>query len=179
MSLSYLQGFHVNDKVLASWSDCRFYPAKVISVNKDGGYQLPDVYWVCRCIVLNRNEYSVAYGLMYYKLMTEKLICIFGLLKLVRFKQDKIMLQVLIIKQPPLIPKRKFCWYIEHAFQFVLLYSPQHPTLSSSMMASSRKWREYTLSHLLNRYMSVIYLFLVFFVQSVFWGWSSAWGIFF
>ncbi|XP_069569777.1 PHD finger protein 20 isoform X6 [Brachyistius frenatus] len=28
-------GFHVNDKVLASWSDCRFYPAKVISVNKD------------------------------------------------------------------------------------------------------------------------------------------------
>uniref|UniRef100_A0A3P9LEL2 PHD finger protein 20, a n=1 Tax=Oryzias latipes TaxID=8090 RepID=A0A3P9LEL2_ORYLA len=31
-------GFQVNDKVLASWSDCRFYPAKVISVNKDGGY---------------------------------------------------------------------------------------------------------------------------------------------
>lgn len=39
MSLSVLQGFHLNDKVLASWSDCRFYPAKVISVNKDGGYQ--------------------------------------------------------------------------------------------------------------------------------------------
>ncbi|XP_031134991.1 PHD finger protein 20 isoform X3 [Sander lucioperca] len=32
------QGFHVNDKVLASWSDCRFYPAKVISVNKDASY---------------------------------------------------------------------------------------------------------------------------------------------
>ncbi|XP_060925609.1 PHD finger protein 20 isoform X1 [Limanda limanda] len=31
-------GFHVNDKVLASWSDCRFYPAKVISVNKDASY---------------------------------------------------------------------------------------------------------------------------------------------
>lgn len=31
-----LQGFHVNDKVLASWSDCRFYPAKVLAVNKDG-----------------------------------------------------------------------------------------------------------------------------------------------
>ncbi|XP_029287479.1 PHD finger protein 20 isoform X2 [Cottoperca gobio] len=31
-------GFHVNDKVLASWSDCRFYPAKVISVNKDVSY---------------------------------------------------------------------------------------------------------------------------------------------
>ncbi len=30
-----LQGFHVNDKVLASWSDCRFYPAKVMAVNKD------------------------------------------------------------------------------------------------------------------------------------------------
>lgn len=30
--------FHVNDKVLASWSDCRFYPAKVISVNKDASY---------------------------------------------------------------------------------------------------------------------------------------------
>uniref|UniRef100_A0A8C9TX21 PHD finger protein 20, b n=1 Tax=Scleropages formosus TaxID=113540 RepID=A0A8C9TX21_SCLFO len=24
-------------KVLASWSDCRFYPAKVLAVNKDGG----------------------------------------------------------------------------------------------------------------------------------------------
>ncbi|XP_049588742.1 PHD finger protein 20 isoform X3 [Syngnathus scovelli] len=31
-------GFQVNDKVLASWSDCRFYPAKVISVNKDVSY---------------------------------------------------------------------------------------------------------------------------------------------
>uniref|UniRef100_A0A3B3E386 Tudor domain-containing protein n=1 Tax=Oryzias melastigma TaxID=30732 RepID=A0A3B3E386_ORYME len=31
-------GFQVNDKVLASWSDCRFYPAKVISVNKDATY---------------------------------------------------------------------------------------------------------------------------------------------
>lgn len=88
------------------------------------------------------------------------------------------MEQVLIIKQPLLMPKRKWCCYVEHAFQVVLLYLPQHPTLWSSMMASSRKWREYTLSHLLNRYMSVIYLFLVFFVQSVFWGWSSAWGIF-
>jgi len=26
----------VNDKVLASWSDCRFYPAKVLAANKDG-----------------------------------------------------------------------------------------------------------------------------------------------
>ncbi|XP_050979130.1 PHD finger protein 20 isoform X2 [Labeo rohita] len=33
-----IQGFHVNDKVLASWSDCRFYPAKVLAVNKDGSY---------------------------------------------------------------------------------------------------------------------------------------------
>ncbi|CAN9512497.1 unnamed protein product [Ophioblennius macclurei] len=31
-------GFRVNDKVLASWSDCRFYPAKVLSVNKDASY---------------------------------------------------------------------------------------------------------------------------------------------
>ncbi|XP_020638085.3 PHD finger protein 20 isoform X1 [Pogona vitticeps] len=31
-------GFHVNDQVLACWSDCRFYPAKVTSVNKDGTY---------------------------------------------------------------------------------------------------------------------------------------------
>ncbi|KPP79590.1 PHD finger protein 20-like, partial [Scleropages formosus] len=30
--------FHVNEKVLASWSDCRFYPAKVLSVNKDASY---------------------------------------------------------------------------------------------------------------------------------------------
>ncbi|KAF3855874.1 hypothetical protein F7725_016597 [Dissostichus mawsoni] len=37
-SPSSLQGFHVNDKVLASWSDCRFYPAKVLSVNKDASY---------------------------------------------------------------------------------------------------------------------------------------------
>ncbi|KAL4655302.1 PHD finger protein 20-like [Arapaima gigas] len=31
-------GFRVNEKVLASWSDCRFYPAKVLSVNKDASY---------------------------------------------------------------------------------------------------------------------------------------------
>ncbi|NXX95763.1 PHF20 protein, partial [Centropus bengalensis] len=31
-------GFHVNDQVLACWSDCRFYPARVTSVNKDGTY---------------------------------------------------------------------------------------------------------------------------------------------
>ncbi|XP_008318752.1 PHD finger protein 20 isoform X2 [Cynoglossus semilaevis] len=35
---SCVPGFHVNEKVLASWSDCRFYPAKVISVNKDASY---------------------------------------------------------------------------------------------------------------------------------------------
>ncbi|XP_031680821.1 PHD finger protein 20 isoform X11 [Oncorhynchus kisutch] len=33
-----IPGFHVNDKVLASWSDCRFYPAKVLVVNKDASY---------------------------------------------------------------------------------------------------------------------------------------------
>ncbi|XP_066481420.1 PHD finger protein 20 isoform X1 [Tiliqua scincoides] len=31
-------GFHINEQVLACWSDCRFYPAKVTSVNKDGTY---------------------------------------------------------------------------------------------------------------------------------------------
>ncbi|XP_075625059.1 PHD finger protein 20 isoform X5 [Balearica regulorum gibbericeps] len=31
-------GFHINDQVLACWSDCRFYPAKVTAVNKDGTY---------------------------------------------------------------------------------------------------------------------------------------------
>uniref|UniRef100_A0A8C5RQS7 PHD finger protein 20 n=1 Tax=Laticauda laticaudata TaxID=8630 RepID=A0A8C5RQS7_LATLA len=30
--------FHINDQVFACWSDCRFYPAKVTSVNKDGTY---------------------------------------------------------------------------------------------------------------------------------------------
>uniref|UniRef100_A0AAY4DTT4 C2H2-type domain-containing protein n=1 Tax=Denticeps clupeoides TaxID=299321 RepID=A0AAY4DTT4_9TELE len=30
--------FQVNDKVLASWSDCRYYPAKILTVNKDGSY---------------------------------------------------------------------------------------------------------------------------------------------
>ncbi|XP_053552595.1 PHD finger protein 20 [Bombina bombina] len=30
--------FRVNEQVLACWSDCRFYPAKIISVNKDGTY---------------------------------------------------------------------------------------------------------------------------------------------
>ncbi|KAM4691348.1 PHD finger protein 20 [Rhinophrynus dorsalis] len=30
--------FRVNEQVLACWSDCRFYPAKVTSVNKDGTY---------------------------------------------------------------------------------------------------------------------------------------------
>ncbi|XP_076860586.1 PHD finger protein 20 isoform X2 [Brachyhypopomus gauderio] len=33
-----LPGFHVNEKVLASWSDCRFYPAKVLAVHKDASY---------------------------------------------------------------------------------------------------------------------------------------------
>ncbi|KTF71109.1 hypothetical protein cypCar_00045811 [Cyprinus carpio] len=31
-------GFHVNQKVLASWSDCRYYPAKILSRDKDGFY---------------------------------------------------------------------------------------------------------------------------------------------
>ncbi|XP_073166116.1 PHD finger protein 20 isoform X7 [Lepidochelys kempii] len=31
-------GFRINDQVLACWSDCRFYPARVTSVNKDGTY---------------------------------------------------------------------------------------------------------------------------------------------
>ncbi|XP_029467030.1 PHD finger protein 20 isoform X2 [Rhinatrema bivittatum] len=30
--------FHISDQVLACWSDCRFYPAKIISANKDGTY---------------------------------------------------------------------------------------------------------------------------------------------
>ncbi|XP_051515279.1 PHD finger protein 20-like isoform X2 [Myxocyprinus asiaticus] len=31
-------GFYVNQKVLASWSDCRYYPAKILSRDKDGFY---------------------------------------------------------------------------------------------------------------------------------------------
>ncbi|XP_016348482.1 PHD finger protein 20-like isoform X2 [Sinocyclocheilus anshuiensis] len=31
-------GFHVNQKVLASWSDCRYYPAKILSRDRDGFY---------------------------------------------------------------------------------------------------------------------------------------------
>nr|3QII_A Chain A, PHD finger protein 20 [Homo sapiens] len=38
----YFQGgsseFQINEQVLACWSDCRFYPAKVTAVNKDGTY---------------------------------------------------------------------------------------------------------------------------------------------
>ncbi|XP_075033582.1 PHD finger protein 20 isoform X2 [Mixophyes fleayi] len=30
--------FRINEQVLACWSDCRFYPAKITSVNKDGTY---------------------------------------------------------------------------------------------------------------------------------------------
>lgn len=30
------QGFQINQKVLASWSDCRYYPAKILSRDKDG-----------------------------------------------------------------------------------------------------------------------------------------------
>ncbi|XP_065105953.2 PHD finger protein 20b isoform X1 [Paramisgurnus dabryanus] len=33
-------GFHVNQKVLASWSDCRYYPAKILSRDKDGSYKV-------------------------------------------------------------------------------------------------------------------------------------------
>lgn len=31
-------GFHINQKVLASWSDCRYYPAKILSLDKDDFY---------------------------------------------------------------------------------------------------------------------------------------------
>ncbi|XP_056305625.1 PHD finger protein 20b [Danio aesculapii] len=31
-------GFQVNQKVLASWSDCRYYPAKILSRDKDDFY---------------------------------------------------------------------------------------------------------------------------------------------
>ncbi|XP_035378549.1 PHD finger protein 20b [Electrophorus electricus] len=31
-------GFHINQKVLACWSDCRYYPAKILSRNKDDSY---------------------------------------------------------------------------------------------------------------------------------------------
>ncbi|XP_072552846.1 PHD finger protein 20b isoform X2 [Salminus brasiliensis] len=31
-------GFHINQKVLASWSDCRYYPAKILSHDKDDFY---------------------------------------------------------------------------------------------------------------------------------------------
>ncbi|XP_063104504.1 PHD finger protein 20 isoform X2 [Cavia porcellus] len=30
--------FQINEQVLACWSDCRFYPAKVTAINKDGTY---------------------------------------------------------------------------------------------------------------------------------------------
>ena len=30
--------FQINQQVLACWSDCRFYPARVTAVNKDGTY---------------------------------------------------------------------------------------------------------------------------------------------
>lgn len=35
----------MNEKVLASWSDCRFYPAKVIAVNKDGESCNTSFFW--------------------------------------------------------------------------------------------------------------------------------------
>uniref|UniRef100_A0A3B5QK06 Uncharacterized protein n=2 Tax=Xiphophorus TaxID=8082 RepID=A0A3B5QK06_XIPMA len=32
--------FVLGSKVLACWTDCRFYPAKILKVNKDGETQL-------------------------------------------------------------------------------------------------------------------------------------------
>ncbi|TEA34206.1 hypothetical protein DBR06_SOUSAS2710078 [Sousa chinensis] len=32
--------FQINEQVLACWSDCRFYPAKITAVNKDGQFLL-------------------------------------------------------------------------------------------------------------------------------------------
>uniref|UniRef100_A0A671PGI1 PHD finger protein 20, a n=1 Tax=Sinocyclocheilus anshuiensis TaxID=1608454 RepID=A0A671PGI1_9TELE len=64
---SFIPGFHVNEKVLASWSDCRFYPAKVLAVNKDASYTVKfyDVYRVIRnqpppvlSINLDHNPYK-------------------------------------------------------------------------------------------------------------------------
>lgn len=40
-SLCFLsQVFVLGSKVLACWTDCRFYPAKILKVNKDGETQL-------------------------------------------------------------------------------------------------------------------------------------------
>lgn len=33
-------GFRINQKVLASWSDCRYYPAKILSLDKDDFYKV-------------------------------------------------------------------------------------------------------------------------------------------
>lgn len=56
-NLFLFQGFHVNEKVLASWSDCRFYPAKVLAVNKDGKLRCYDsfinIIFKCKCYVLH------------------------------------------------------------------------------------------------------------------------------
>ncbi|KAJ7411296.1 PHD finger protein 20 isoform X6 [Willisornis vidua] len=58
-------GFHVNDQVLACWSDCRFYPAKVTAVNKDElekpfenqrGRGMEDLFWCWACFSLTMLE---------------------------------------------------------------------------------------------------------------------------
>ncbi|MGH0148543.1 UNVERIFIED_CONTAM: hypothetical protein FKN15_014993 [Acipenser sinensis] len=47
--------FRVNEKVLASWTDCRFYPAKVLSVNRD----------LCKCcwrvMVIHPEQFKMCF----------------------------------------------------------------------------------------------------------------------
>lgn len=48
------QGFQINQKVLASWSDCRYYPAKILSRDKDG-----QLVWIVYKKLLGYNSAMV------------------------------------------------------------------------------------------------------------------------
>lgn len=39
--LFQLQDLKDGEEVLARWTDCRYYPAKIESVNKEGKYHFP------------------------------------------------------------------------------------------------------------------------------------------
>lgn len=53
LTLSLSQVFVSGTKVLACWTDCRFYPAKILRVNRDGEalFQLLHLMWCCCALV--------------------------------------------------------------------------------------------------------------------------------
>lgn len=57
LSVSMSKVFVSGTKVLACWTDCRFYPAKILSVNRDGEARVHLLHLMfCCCYVTHRDD---------------------------------------------------------------------------------------------------------------------------